>query len=302
MHFKTKKKLNHLRSHIKMNFKKWDKRYPNLVGAFPGEKHVNGRPSGKYSIVFLVSTKQKKPAVMIPPYFNILIPGEGKKKILTDVVKAEKFKLRNANLGDKTKRRNSRQFGAIGAFLAQDGDVFACSNSHVLLADMVRRGESYFFRPINQQQEADVILIDHRGNQFNAFLQEGFFDDIDAAIARVADSSIVGNEIPGLGGPTGALTVQSSDIGLPIQMAGLVSGLRQGEVTRVGITLKSPIGNALFQDLIETSIISRDGDSGSPILNDALRIIGILVGGTLSFSYIIPIDKILNAFKSDLLF
>ena len=84
-------------------------------------------------------------------------------------------------------------------------------------------------------------------------------------------------------------------------MSGLVSGLPIGTGTPVRVTLSSPIGTAIFNDLIEVSIISQDGDSGSPVLNAALRIVGIVVGGTPSSSYIITIDKILDTFKCDLL-
>jgi hypothetical protein len=301
MHHRTKKKLDSLRLYIRRNFKRWHKKYPNITGAYPGEKHIGGEPSGKYSIVFLVSNKQKKPLVMIPSYLTVTLPGEGQKKIPTDVRKMEKMRLRNPEPGDKIKRSALSQFGSIGVFVQQNQDVFACTNSHVLLPEMIQNGDSFFFRTRSQQITPDVVLIDQDGNAVDAFLQAGHFDDIDVAIARIADPSVISNQLPGLGTISGLRKIESNDVGLSIKMVGLMSGLQEGVVNNVGISMPSPIGQAVFHDLVEISIVTASGDSGSPVVNNALKIAGIIVGGTPSVSYMIPMDIILDTFKCDLL-
>lgn len=301
MHHKTKKKLDTLRQYIQRHYRRWHKKYPNLAGAYPGEKYTAGSPIGRYSIVFLVSKKEASPSLKLPSYFLVDIPGMGKKKVPTDVRKTGNIRLRSIDPGDKIKRTNFPDYGSIGVFLQQETTVFACSNSHVLLPDMISQGKTYFYRPTTQQTNPDVTLFDSNGQRFNGFLQEGHFDDIDAAIARIPDTSEVANTLKGLGDITGPRTIQSSDLGTAVTMVGLVSGVVRGKVNNVGITWPSPIGQAVFNNLVELSIVSRKGDSGSPVVDNALQIVGIIIAGDAIKSYMIPIEHIMDAFGCDLL-
>ena len=61
MHYKTKIKLDTINRYIQANYKNWVKEYPNIIGAYPGEKFTDDTPTGKYSIVFLVTKKIKDP-------------------------------------------------------------------------------------------------------------------------------------------------------------------------------------------------------------------------------------------------
>jgi hypothetical protein len=293
MHHKTKKKLDYLRNYIKKQYKLWEKKYPNIIGAYPGEKITKNLYTGRYSIVFLVSRKLKYPSREIPKSFIVNFPQEGQMKIPTDVIKTEKIKFRAANLSDRTKRINLQSFGSIGAFLTDGVNIYACTNAHVLLPDMIRAGKTYF--------QPDTILFNSSGQTVNSFLQEGFFDDIDAVISRVEDNSLVGNSIPGFGIPTGTKNILTNEINYPLQMAGSVTGISRGRVLRIGMTLSTPLSNVYLNDIIEASIFSQKGDSGAPVFNDALKIIGIILGGTSTTTYILPINKLLSSFQCNLL-
>lgn len=271
------------------------------MGAYPGEKESDGECTGRYSIVFLVSKKLKNPTKKIPKYYVVDLPELGKKRIPTDIVETQKYQLRSANLGDKIKRKNLGEFGTNGMFLVKEGQVFACTNAHVLLPDMISANETHFFKPLSDQTFPDVTLIGSDGTRSNAHLQEGFFNGIDAAIARMDDPNDVENRIPGSGKPAGIKVIQSDDVGMQVQMQGLVSGKSKGKVLKVGLTIPTSIPEVFLHDLVETSIISRKGDSGSPVLNAARRITGIIIGGTATTTLVVPIDKILGKFECDLL-
>ncbi len=301
MHYKTKKKLDIIRTYIQRHYKNWHEEYPNLIGAYPGEKFTEKKATGKYSIVFLVTKKPKNISKEIPKHFIVSIPGEGKKKIPTDVVISEKFKIRSADLCGKIKRPALTEFGTTGVYLTKDQEIFACTNAHVLLPDMINAGNTHFFKPVNQQTQPDVLVTNINGETFDAFLQEGFFTGVDAAIARMSNPADVGNEIPGLGRPSGIKVVGTNELGIPLQMSGLISGPRSGTVKRVGLSIGTSIPGVSLDNLIETSMFSQKGDSGSPVFNAALRIIGILYGGTTTTSLIIPINDILNSFECELL-
>jgi predicted transcriptional regulator len=84
-------------------------------------------------------------------------------------------------------------------------------------------------------------------------------------------------------------------------MAGSVTGISRGRVLRIGMTLSTPLSNVYLNDIIEASIFSQKGDSGAPVFNDALKIIGIILGGTSTTTYILPINKLLSSFQCNLL-
>ncbi len=301
MHNNTKKKLNSIKKYIQRNYKNWVKEYPNLIGAYPGEKITSGEYTGRYSIVFMVSKKQKKPAKAIPKHFELVVSKKGKKKVPSDVIKSKRIIFRTANLADKIKRKSLNDFGSNGIFLRKGQRIYACTNAHVLLPDMIDAGQTYFFKPINQQIQPTVSISNRQGETFDAYLQEGVFDGIDAAIARMDDPADVGNRLPGFGRPTGIIKIDSSDEGLFVQMAGFVTGASEGNVENAGLTISTPIPGVFLHDLIETSIFSRKGDSGSPVFTNTLKIAGIVLGGfDDAKTYIVPIDQILKFFQCDL--
>lgn len=301
MHNKTKNKLDTLRKYIQVRYKDWVKEYPNVIGAYPGEKVTNNKHTGRYSIVFLVTKKQKNPPKEIPKYFAVKIPGFGKKNVPTDVIRSKTFKLKSANLADKIKRTSLNSSGTNGIFLIRGQRIFACTNAHVLLPDMIAAGKTHFFKPINEQVQPNVAITNRNGQSHLAHLQEGFFDGIDAAIARMDDPKDVGNMLPGFGRPSGIKIIKSNEEGLSLQMIGQVTGTSKGFVGRIGLTISTPIPDVFLHDLVETTIFSEKGDSGSPVFTSTLRIAGIVVGGVGETTYVLPIDKILEFFRCDLL-
>jgi hypothetical protein len=303
MHNNTKKKLKGINHFIQDNYHKWQEAYPDLIGAYPGQKTRNKQSTGRYSIVFMMTEKKKNPETPIPTHYSVSVPGLGKKKVPTDVIETERFVLKGSNLCDRAQRKSFQEVGAVGAFLVKDGNIYACTNTHVVRPEVFRDLNTDFYCPIDKQYQPDVLLYNNDGKQALAYLERAVFDGIDAAICRLDDPGTIGNEIPGIGLPTGIKEIKYGDRGYALRTVGAVSGLQRGVVENIGLTVSSPIPGIDLRNLIVTSMYTDNGDSGSPVFNEACQIVGIVVGGTSSKTYVIPIrDIIIQLGCDDLLF
>lgn len=300
MHNKTKHKLEIIKNFIQSNYDNWRNEYKTVHGAYVGMKHSKNKKTGKYAIVFLVSSKEEKPTSKIPAFFEVKI-NEKLTKIPSDVVEQESINF-HASLSDRTKRLVLGDFGTVGVFLLRNGATYLCTNAHVLIPDYIKNGQLHYFKPISQQIQPDVTIFNGAGQNGVAYLEEAIFNGLDAAIARVDNATHITNSIPGYGFPTGMFNVTQANIGYPLTMQGSVSGPRSGYVMRVGITISTPVPGNSLHNLVEVSIFSQRGDSGSPVFNTALKIAGIIIGGTSTSTYIMPITDVLNYFQCKLLY
>jgi hypothetical protein len=292
MHSSTRNRFNHLTKYVQRNFLKWKEKYPNIVGAHPGKKFKAGRYLNKYSIVFLVNRKIKKPKHEIPKFLFIKFPDGAVKKIQTDVYEVEKFSLRSVRLGDRSQRMDLTSFGSIGAFFERNNQLYACTNMHVTLPDLLNQNKTYFYRPLNQQFQTDVFLF-NTTQQIQGFLEVGLFDKIDASMIRVNDNDVQ-NVLPSVGFPAGFSRINSFFAGMPLTMLGGVSRVQPGNILGFGVSIPTHIPGIRLDNLIIASINSVEGDSGSPVYTTDLKIAGIVIGGTVSTTYILPIEAIQN--------
>jgi hypothetical protein len=300
---KTKNKLQFLAEYTKMHLTEWRQQYSEgIVGAHVGSKERKGTRLRYYSIVFHVLKKEENPVIKIPKYIQIKIPGEGLKKIPTDVIETGKFELFSIKLGDIIKKRSSGDYGTIGVFLKSQDRIYACSNMHVLAPDLLDRNETYYYRSIDRQYQTDIELNNEEGEVVYAFLEKAIYSGIDAAIARIQNPDLIKNQIPDHGTPIGYVNINWVNYkDKPVEMYGAKSGEKTGFIKNIGIEKYTETNNGYLADLIALKLESQRGDSGSPIFDDNLRIVGILVGGDSHYSYVIPIEKILDYFGLELL-
>lgn len=102
--------------------------------------------------------------------------------------------------------------------------------------------------------------------------------------------------------PTGIATAKVGD---DIFSVGRTSGVVEGKVTAVeldNVTLATgPSQSETFNGMIETSSISRGGDSGAPVFNANNELLGIVYAGGTNNTLLIPIERILKAFEVELI-
>jgi hypothetical protein len=296
MHYSTRKKLEEFKTFIHKNFHKWKRKYPSLVGVHPGKKIRHGKELNRYAIVFLVEQKLRNPENMIPDHFMIKFRDGKTRKIPTDVVELGVFQFRSISLGDKNKRKDLTSFGSIGGFFSKDGNTYACTNMHVAFPDLISQQKTFFFRPVAQQFQPDVSLFNDGAETIDGFAEVAMFSGIDAALIRVIDTQ-VDNVLPGIGFPSGIFPMKSLEANMPLTMLGGVSKKQTGTVSRFGASIPTPVPNVKLDNLIITSIFSTSGDSGSPVYANDLRMVGIIIGGTPTTTFVLPIESIVNTLK-----
>lgn len=302
---KTAEKLTFLKSYIELHFPDWKTYFGhNLLGVCIGYIETNGVYKQRYSIVFHVKKKYSNPSKLIPTEYVVDIPNQGTKKIPTDVVEVGKFKLQNSHLGKRVKPKGNYQPGTVGFFLKRNGLFYLCSNMHVLGHKYIKEGQKYFYRHVSNQVEVDILTSPNTG----AYLEHGFFEDIDAAIARLHPRDIR-NGIPGHGKPKGYYIVNFYNLNIMRRKRFLLYGAITKNVStrllEIGkVIVDNPYNNQVYlTDLIKMQRCAHPGDSGAPVFETrSMNLLGIVVGSDNRFTYLIPIDKILNRFHAEFLY
>lgn len=123
---------------------------------------------------------------------------------------------------------------------------------------------------------------------------------IDAAVARPDAPGLIDDNILDVGPVQGVGELQPSD---QVLKSGRTSGLTEGKVLSVGVTVKVDILEdeiGWFTDQIMTDLVSKPGDSGSLVLNDKKEAVGLLFAGSDKYTVFNRIQNVLE--KLNLIF
>lgn|GEM_PF-286726 len=177
--------------------------------------------------------------------------------------------------------------GTLGAFVkrSDDGKMYLLSNNHVLAnEDAGSIGDA-----VLQQGPYDGGV--NTGDRVGALAQWIAFNPannlVDAAIAELDDGAdVVLRDLCGLGTLNG-LADQPLLPGTPVSKIGRTTGLTRGVVTAIEIddvVVSYDCGNISFDRQIEIegmgdNAFSAGGDSGSLIVDDDMRAVGLLFAG-----------------------
>jgi hypothetical protein len=118
---------------------------------------------------------------------------------------------------------------------------------------------------------------------------------VDAAIARPLNNADVSAEIRDIGTIQG---IGRGELGMRVQKSGRTTGLTQGEIIQVDVTVNVQYGAgqiARFTDQLMAGAMSQGGDSGSAVLNDGKQLIGVLFAGSDNSTIINRIENIFSA-------
>ncbi|MBO8141099.1 MAG: hypothetical protein H0Z37_02810 [Firmicutes bacterium] len=103
---------------------------------------------------------------------------------------------------------------------------------------------------------------------------------VDAAVAEPAAPGIVKPSILDLGPVRG---VAEAEVGMRVEKSGRTSGVTRGEVIALGATFTVSLGDSVaarFSDQIVTTPMAQPGDSGSLIVDERRRAVGLLFAGS----------------------
>ncbi|MGQ9558734.1 MAG: hypothetical protein ACUVTU_12385 [Desulfurispora sp.] len=124
---------------------------------------------------------------------------------------------------------------------------------------------------------------------------------IDAALARPLSPDLIDDNILEVGQVQGTASVAA---GQKVLKSGRTSGLTQGSVAAVGVTLKVQMGEkdvAWFTEQVVGDLKSRGGDSGSLVLNEDKQAVGLLFAGSDSHTIFNQINNVLTRLEIRLL-
>ena len=303
----------------------------NVVGCGVGYKEVAGTRTGELCVV--VSVAQKVPRGQLAPENLVPQALEGVSTDVQETgviraLQARTDKWRPAP-GGVSCGHVAITAGTLGCLVTRGGQVYILSNNHVLadsnqgqpgdpilqpgpydggtLADQIATLEE--FVPINFGTDgstcpiatglADVFnglaQIFGSRHRMRAFQENPEMNLVDAAIARPLSTDLVEKRILEIGEPQG---VGEGTLGLRIRKSGRTTGLTSGEITQVDATVRVGYGagnTATFTDQLVAGPMSSGGDSGSAVLDEDGRVVGLLFAGSAQTTVINRIQNVLDA-------
>jgi hypothetical protein len=204
--------------------------------------------------------------------------------------------------------------GTFGCLVRRNGELLVLSNNHVLadsnagaVGDPVLQPASYDggtvgedsiatladFVPLRLSEEESgcgtaqsaagalnwLARLFGSDARLRAVSQEVAGNLVDAALARPLDPGLVTPEILGIGKVTGSAR---AELGSKLKKSGRTTGLTRGEVIQVDVTAEVWYGEryARFTDQLMADGMSQGGDSGSAVLDEEDRVVGLLFGGS----------------------
>jgi hypothetical protein len=266
-------------------------KYPNVIGYSntlkPKIKAGRVIPEKQCIRVYVtkkVPKEQLKPSEVIPEEI------EG---ICTDVVEVGKIRARQAldprgrfrpaPAGVSTSRVDEVAAGTVGwYFIAEDGVLLVASNNHVWAKENAGKKGDLLTQPGlydggDPSKDAlytlyDFVPIDFSKNALNA---------TDVAVALPNDYTMVYMNILNTGGITGKRVPSEGE---KVKKFGRTTLLTEGVVIDVSATLQVEYdsGTATFTDIIviQGTLTSQAGDSGSPVFTEQQEFVGLLFGGS----------------------
>ena len=127
--------------------------------------------------------------------------------------------------------------------------------------------------------------------------KKGKLNVVDCAVAAPIKKEFIADEIPEIGRVRGTSHVKPN---LRVKKSGRSSGLTQGFVIAINVNLRVTIGEGeeyLFADQIVCDMESLPGDSGSLILDQDNKAIGLLFAGSDEYTIVNRIQNVLKLLK-----
>lgn len=120
---------------------------------------------------------------------------------------------------------------------------------------------------------------------------------VDCAIAEPLSDADVLTEILQLGVPAG---IAEGTLGLAVRKSGRTTGLTTGTIQQIDVTVRVSFGagrSATFVDQLLAGPMSQGGDSGSVVLDEGNRVVGLLFAGSVNTTVMNRIQNVFQALQ-----
>ena len=296
----------------------------NVVLVYTGTKTVNGVDTGKKAIVIGVSKKVPTAELKGKDIVPKKIDG-----LETDVVEVgeivalavDRIKRQRPAMGGISIGHFSITAGTFGAIVRKGGERFILSNSHVLanmneakIGDDIYQPGAYdggtsidtiaeleAFVPIQFNDSSGcvpfskaILFIANLFCRVFALEPKLSVNKVDCAIARPVKDNDVLDEILELGTPTGFGT---TEVGKIDKKSGRTTAVTQGTVIATDAAVSVNYGGktATFEDQLLYTAMSEGGDSGSVLVSENNRIVGLLFAGSDTVTIVNKISNVVDA-------
>ncbi len=309
----------------------------NVVGVAVGNKWIRGRETDDLCILVFVEHKRPEDQLrrrdIVPKQFDGVptdVVETGRFQALQSVqaVGVERTKRMRPAPGGVSIGHYRITAGTLGVLARREGRPVILSNNHVLANGNDARVGDPILQPGpvdgGRLQDAIARLADFVPIQYNErnlglfgrFLEwmlgpllayaglalkrlpSGRTNLVDAAIGEPIDTGLVGPDVLGIRRVSGTV---SADIGLRVRKSGRTTGVTEGRVTAIDAVVEVDYGgkSAIFREQIASDILSKGGDSGSLVVDDAGRAVGLLFAGGVATTLINPIEAVARLLELD---
>lgn len=287
--------------------------YPNVVGYGTGFKYVGGNNTGQICKTVMVTSKLPEIALRSIDILPTRIGDLPADVIEVGVIRAlqdRTDKWRPAPPGVSI-GHYAITAGTFGCVVRKGDKRFILSNNHVLanennasIGDDILQPGSYDggqetiayleeFVPINFENGsptcpivkgiADLANVFAKGlgssHRLRAYKEDATDNLVDAAIAIPIDDGIIVDAILEIGMITGVAPIA---LGERVMKSGRTTGLTSGTIITIDATIQVQYsdGRAVFTNQIVSTNMSQPGDSGSLLVNEDNKAVGLLFAGS----------------------
>ncbi|WP_157833472.1 chymotrypsin family serine protease [Desulfotruncus alcoholivorax] len=117
---------------------------------------------------------------------------------------------------------------------------------------------------------------------------------VDCAVAKPVSPGVIDDRILEIGRVAGVGEIKE---GVVVQKSGRSSGVTSGEITARGVTLKVDLSDeeaGWFSDQVVSDLVCKPGDSGSLILDQDNRAVGLLFAGSDTYCIFNRIQNVMD--------
>ncbi len=306
---------------------------PNVVATGVGYKVSDGVRTGEIGIICSVTRKVPRSELSARELVPETMGGFTTDVVATGpftTLAARSERYRPAPGGASIGHRDITA-GTLGCIVYRDGEPFILSNNHVLANENLAQIGDPILQPGPYDggrlpEDAIGVLADFIAVRMTEEESGCIFARSSAAtlnqLARIAGSKArlraISTTTPenlvdcALAMPLGPAYVTDTilelgriegvgrgELGAAVVKSGRTTEVTRGEITQVDVTANVNFGNrvARFTDQLMAGAMSEGGDSGSVVLDDRNRIVGLLFAGSENTTLFNRIDNVFSALK-----
>lgn len=302
----------------------------NVVGLAVGNKSIRGEETDERCVVVYVETKRPEselrdrdivPRSIAGVRTDVVETGRFHALEVVQSTEVERTRRTRPAPGGVSIGHHRITAGTLGVLARRNGQSVILSNNHVLAnandaaigdpilqpgpADGGRPEDAIArlseFVPIRFSDRSGRPIGEARGSIRVRLLRfiglpprrptGGRTNLADAAIAVPIEPGLVAPGVLGIGPVSGTV---EADIGLRVRKSGRTTGVTEGRITGVDAVVEVDYRGrtALFREQIVSDMVSQGGDSGSLVVDDRERAVGLLFAGGLTTTLINPISAV----------